>query len=71
METKNCLGGCLLSLIGGWFALWVLVHIIDLCRRLPLLKDIADGFLFTLGFIVYVMVLASSCVIEGVKMVFQ
>lgn len=71
MESKDCFGGCLFSLVGAWIGLWILVRVIDLCRRLPVFGEIADGLIFTVGFTVYVIILAISCVIDGVKIVFQ
>lgn len=71
MESKDCFGGCLLSLVGAWIGLWILVRVIDLCRRLPVFGEIADGFIFTVGFAVYVIILGLSNVVAGVKMVFQ
>lgn len=68
-SERNCAGGCLLVLVGGWFALWVLVRIIELCHRMPVLSDIADGFVFSIGFAVYVVVLFFSYVVEGVRIV--
>jgi hypothetical protein len=69
MSAKTGCGGCLLSLAGIWIAMWLFVRIIELCPRIGLMKDLADGFVFLISGMTYCMVLIVVNIMEAIRFV--